>query len=61
MIKGKLVFVTCAKIGADGKAILPDVTEEDDYVVMLCEFSDRPGRSHSIIKKTAADFTYRYC
>ena len=42
-VSGKLVFVTCAKIGEDGKAILPDVTEKGDYVVMLCEFSDRPG------------------
>ena len=42
-VDGKLVFVTCAKLGVDGKAILPDVTEKGDYVVMLCEFSDRPG------------------
>ena len=42
-VDGKLVFVTCAKLGEDGKAILPDVTEKGDYVVMLGEFSDRPG------------------
>lgn len=39
----KLTFVTCAKLGADGKALLPDVTAAENYVVMLCEFSDRPG------------------
>ena len=42
-VDGKLTFVTCAKIGADGKVILPDVIEKGDYVAMLCEFSDRPG------------------
>ncbi|MBP0983312.1 MAG: chitobiase/beta-hexosaminidase C-terminal domain-containing protein [Oscillospiraceae bacterium] len=42
-VDGKLVFVTCAKLGTDGKVILPDVVEKGDYVVMLCEFSDRPG------------------
>ena len=36
-VDGKLVFVTCAKLGADGKVILPDVTENGDYVVMLCD------------------------
>ena len=43
VVDGKLVFVTCAKLGEDGKVILPDVVEKGDYVVMLCEFSDRPG------------------
>ncbi len=42
-VDGKLVFVICAKLGEDGKVILPDVAEKGDYVVMLCEFSDRPG------------------
>ncbi len=42
-VDGKLTFVTCAKLGEDGKVILPDVTEKGDYVVMLCEFSDRLG------------------
>ena len=42
-VDGKLVFVTCAKLGEDGKVILPDVVEKGDYVAMLCEFSDRPG------------------
>ena len=36
-VDGKLVFVTCAKLGVDGKVILPDVTENGDYVVMLCD------------------------
>ena len=40
---GKLTFVTCAKLGADGKVLLPDVTAAGNYVAMLCEFSDRPG------------------
>ena len=42
-VDGKLVFVICAKLGEDGKVILPDVVEKGDYVAMLCEFSDRPG------------------
>ncbi|MBP0984103.1 MAG: chitobiase/beta-hexosaminidase C-terminal domain-containing protein [Oscillospiraceae bacterium] len=42
-VDGKPVFVTCSKLGADGKVILHDVVEKGDYVVMLCEFSDRPG------------------
>ena len=42
-VDGRLVFVTCAKLGADGKVILPDVVEKGDYVAMLCEFSDRLG------------------
>lgn len=29
-VDGKLVFVTCAKIGVDGKVILPDVTDNDE-------------------------------
>lgn len=43
VVDGKLVFVTCAKLGEDGKVILPDVVEKGDYVAMLCEFSDRLG------------------
>ena len=42
-VSGKLVFVTCAKLGEDGEVILPDVVEKGEYVVMLCEFSDRLG------------------
>ena len=42
-VDGKLVFVTCAKLGADGKVLLPNVTEKGDYIVMLCEFSDLLG------------------
>ena len=42
-VNGKLTFVTCAKLGEDGKVILPDVTEKGDYVAMLCDYSDRPG------------------
>ena len=43
VVDGKLVFVTCAKLGEDGKVILPDVVDKGEYVVMLCEFSDRLG------------------
>ena len=42
-VDGKLVFVTCAKLGADGKVLLPNVTEKSDYIAMLCEFSDLSG------------------
>ena len=42
-VDGKLTFVTNAKLGADGKVVLPEVTEKGDYVSMLCEYSDRPG------------------
>ena len=42
-VDGKLVFVTCAKLGADGKVLLPGVTEKGDYIAMLCAFSDLPG------------------
>lgn len=42
-VDGKLVFVTCAKLGANGKVLLPGITEKGDYIVMLCEFSDLPG------------------
>lgn len=42
-VDGKPVFVTCTKLGADGKVLLPNVTEKGDYIAMLCEFSDLPG------------------
>ena len=42
-VDGKLVFVTCAKLGADGKVLLPNVTEKSDYIAMLCAFSDLSG------------------
>ena len=42
-VDGKLVFVACAKLGADGKLFLPGVTEKGDYIAMLCEFSDLQG------------------
>ncbi len=38
----KLVFIDNVKIGADGIAVL-DAAIAGDYVVMLCEFSDRKG------------------
>lgn len=42
-VDGKLVFVACAKLGADGKVLLPGVAEKGDYIAMLCEFSNLPG------------------
>lgn len=42
-VDGKLVFVACAKLGADGKLFLPGVTEKGDYIAMICEFSDLQG------------------
>lgn len=42
-VDGKPVFVACAKLGADGKVFLPNVTEKGDYIAMLCEFSDLLG------------------
>lgn len=42
-VDGKLVFVACAKLDADGKLFLPGVTEKGDYIAMLCEFSDLQG------------------
>ena len=40
---GKLTFITGAKLGENGKVILPDVIDKGDYVAMLCEFSDLLG------------------
>ena len=42
-VDGKPVFVACAKLGADGRVFLPNVTEKGDYIAMLCEFSDLLG------------------
>ena len=42
-VDGKLVFVDNVKIDENGAAIGLEVTEKGEYVVMLCEFSDRPG------------------
>ena len=55
VVGGKLVFVTCAKIGADGRVILPDVTDKGNYVTMLCELSDRPGDMNNDCVMNAAD------
>ena len=54
-VDGKPVFVTCAKLGADGKVILPEVTEKGDYAAMLCELSDRPGDMNNDGVMSAAD------
>ena len=42
-VNGKLTFVSCTKIGAGGKVILPDVSDKGNYVAMLCDFSDLRG------------------
>ena len=42
-VDGKPVFAACAKLGADGRVFLPNVTEKGDYIAMLCEFSDLLG------------------
>ena len=43
MTDGKPVFMTCAKIGKDGRVILPEVTDKGSYIVMLSSFSDLGG------------------
>ena len=55
VIDGKQVFVTCAKIGADGSAVLADIAAKGDYVAVLCEFSDRPGDMNNDGVMSAAD------
>ena len=39
----ELVFVDNVKVDENGNAKLLDVTDKGDYVVMLCEYSDRKG------------------
>ena len=43
VVDGKLTFVICAKLGENSKVILPDVSDNGEYVAMICEFSDRLG------------------
>ena len=43
LVDGKPVFVTCAMLEKDGTVVLSGVFEKGEYIVMLCEFSDRPG------------------
>ncbi len=40
--ENELVFVDNIKVDENGKVILP-VSEQGDYVIMLCEYSDRKG------------------
>lgn len=54
-VNGKLIFVTCAKLGADGKVVLPSVTETGSYTAMLCEFSDMNGDMNNDGTLNAAD------
>lgn len=42
-VDGKLVFVDNVKVDKNGAAIGLDASEKGEYVVMLGEFSDRPG------------------
>ena len=43
VVDGKLVFVSCGKIAANGKAVMSNSGEKGDYIVMLCEYSDLMG------------------
>lgn len=43
MINGKLVFRSVTKIDANGVAVIPNVNENGEYIVMVCEFSDLLG------------------
>lgn len=43
VVDGKLVFVSCGKIVANGKAVMSDVSEKGDYIAMICEYSDLQG------------------
>ncbi len=40
---GKLVFQNCVKIDENGAAIIPGADTNGEYIVMVCEFSDRLG------------------
>lgn len=61
-VNGKLIFVACAKLGADGKAVLPSVTETGSYIAMLCEFSDMLGdmNNDGILNAADASAVLRY-
>ena len=43
MVDGKLVFAGSVKVNANGNAALTDIGDKGDYVIMLCEYSDRKG------------------
>ena len=43
MVDGRLVFADNVKVDADGSVTLPDMADKGDYVIMLCEYSDRRG------------------
>lgn len=40
---GKLVFQNCVKVDENGAAIIPGADTNGEYIVMVCEFSDRLG------------------
>ena len=40
---GKLVFQNCVKVDKKGAAIIPGADTNGEYIVMVCEFSDRLG------------------
>lgn len=40
---GKLVFQNCVKADENGAAIIPGADTNGEYIVMVCEFSDRLG------------------
>ena len=43
VVDGKLVFQGCAKVIEDGSATVSGANEKGEYIVMVCEFSDKPG------------------
>lgn len=54
MDSGKLVFVGVARVGADGRVMVP-ASDMGDYVIMLSEYSDLPGDMDNNGIMTAAD------
>lgn len=40
---GKLVFQNCVKVDENGAVIIPGADTNGEYIVMVCEFSDRLG------------------